>query len=102
MVTETVSFFYEIVMKKSPNYLSKYVSAVHQSTKLEIVRNVHICKTEYFANSYFPYTIKEWNNLSPKIRKLASNKIFMRPTHNGLINISHSLGIKLLTALREP
>ena len=42
--------------------------------KLETVSNFDIClltfcRSEYFANSFFPYTIKEWNNLSPEIRK---------------------------------
>ena len=27
----------------------------------------NICRSEYFANSLFPYTIKEWNKLSLEI-----------------------------------
>ena len=65
------------------------------------------CRTEYFANSFFPYTIKEWNNLSPEIRKSVSYEVFknsllkfIRPSPNSLFNVSDSLGIKLLTRLR--
>ena len=64
------------------------------------------CRTEYFANSFFPYTIKEWNNLSPEIRKSASYEVFknsllkfLRPSPNSLFNVSVSLGIKILTRL---
>ena len=63
------------------------------------------CRTEYyFANSFFPYTIKEWDNLSPEIRKSVSYEVFKnsllkftRPSPNNLFNVSDSLGIKLLT-----
>ena len=65
------------------------------------------CRTEYFANYYFPYTIKEWNNLSPEIRKSVSSEVFnnsllkfIRPTPYSLFDISDSFGIKLLTGLR--
>ena len=34
------------------------------------------CRTEYFGNSFFTYTIKEWNNLSPEIRKSVSYEVF--------------------------
>ena len=64
-------------------------------------------RIEYFANSFFPYTIKEWNNLSPEIRKSVSYEVFknsllkfIRPSPNSLFNVSDSLGIKLLTRLR--
>ena len=55
----------------------------------------------------FRYTIKEWNNLSPEIRKSVSYEIFknsllkfIRPSPNSLFNVSDGLGIKLLIRLR--
>ena len=64
-------------------------------------------RTEYFANSLFPYIIKEWNNLSPEIRKLVLHGVFknsilkfVRLSPNSLFNVSDSLGIKLLYRLR--
>ena len=96
-------------MNKSPNYLYNYVSIVNQSYQTRSAdRLLHMCcRTEYFANSFFPYTIKEWNNLSPVIRKSVSYKVFkislmkfIRLSPNSLFNVSDSLGIKLLTRLR--
>ena len=68
----------KIVVNKSPNYLYNYVSTVNQSYQTRSGGNVlHICcRTEYFVNSFFPYTIKEWNNLSPEIRKSVSYEVF--------------------------
>ena len=64
------------------------------------------CGTEYFANSFFPYTIKEWNNLSPEIRESVSYEVFknsllklIRSSPDSLFKVSDSLGIKLLTRL---
>ena len=101
--------FYKIVVNKSPNYLYNYVSTVNQSYQTRSGdKFLHMCcRTEYFANSFFPYTIKEWNYLSPEIRKSVSHEVFknsllkfIRPSPNSLFNVSDSLGIKLLTRLR--
>ena len=63
--------FYKIVVKKSPHYLYNYVSTVNQSCQTRSSdKFLHMsCRTEYFTNSFFPYTIKEWNNLRPEVRK---------------------------------
>ena len=94
----------------SPNYLYNYLSTVNQfyQTRSSDKRFLHMCcRTEYFGNSFFPYTIKEWNNLSPEIGKSVSYKVFKnsllkfkRPSPDSLFNVSDSLGIKLLTRLR--
>ena len=77
--------------------------------ELDAMANVYICFAEQniMQNcSFFPYTIKEWNNLSPKICKLVSYEVFknsllkfIRSFPNSLFNVSDSLGIKLLTRL---
>ena len=69
------------------------------------------CGTEYFANSFFPYAIKEWNSSSPEIRKSVSHEVFknsllkfIRPSPNSLFNVSDSLLTRLclgLSHLRE-
>ena len=96
-------------MNKSPNYLYDYVSTINQSYQTRSGGEfLHVyCRTEYFANSFFPYTIKEWNNLSPEIRKSVSYEVFknsllkfIRPSPKSLCKVSDSLGIKLLTRLR--
>ena len=70
--------FYKIVVNKSLNYLYNYVSAVNKSYQTGSGNKfLHMCfRTEYFANSFFPYTIKEWNNLSQEIRKSVSYEAF--------------------------
>ena len=63
--------FYKIAVNKSPNYLYNYVSTDNQSYQTRSgSKFLHKCRrTEYFANSLFPYTIKEWNTLCPEICK---------------------------------
>ena len=101
--------FYKIVVNKSPNCLYNYVSKFFNPIKLEVVTNffIYIAEQNIFANSSFPYTIKEWKKLSPGIRTLVSYEIyknslrkFVRCSPNSLLNVSDSLGIKLLTRLR--
>ena len=108
MVKETLSF-YKINVNKPPNYLYNFVSTINQSYQTRSGdKFLHMqCRAEYFANSFFPYTIKEWNNLSPEIRKSVSYEVFknsllkfIRPSPKSLFNVSDSLGIKLLTRLR--
>ena len=95
-------------MNKSPNYLYNYVSTINRSYQTRSGdKFLHMyCRTEYFANSFFPYTIKEWNNLSPEVRKSVSYEVFknsllkfVRPFPNSLFNVSDRLGSKLLTRL---
>ena len=101
--------FYKIVVNKSPNYLYNYVSTVNQSYQTRSGdKFLHMCCwTEYFANFFFPYTIKESNDLSPKIHKSESYEVFkntllksIRPPLNSLFNVNDSLRINLLTRLR--
>ena len=87
-------------MNKSPNYLYNYVSTVNQSyqTRSGDKSIPMCCRAEYFANSFFPYTIKEWKNLSQEIRKSISCEAFknsllkfIRPSPNSLFNVSEVL-----------
>ena len=63
--------------------------------------------TEYFANSFFPYTIKGWNKLSLGIRNSESYSIFkkswlkfIRTIPNSVFSVANIYEIKLLTRLR--
>ena len=63
---------YKIIVNKSINCPYSYISIVNQSYQTgsgEKFQHMS-CKTEYSANSFFPYTIKEWNNLTPEIRNI--------------------------------
>ena len=61
----------------------------------------------YFFNSFFPYTVKEWNKLSLEIRNSVSYSIFkksllkfIRTIPNSVFGVGNIYGIKLLTRLR--
>ena len=64
-------------------------------------------KTDYFANSFFPYCVNQWNNLDPVIRnmeKISSFKKallgFIRTKPADVYNVNDPIGLKLLTRLR--
>ena len=64
-------------------------------------------KHNFFRNSYFPSSIKEWNRLDIDIRKSDSISIFknrvlslIRPLPNKVSNSHNPQGLKLLTRLR--
>ena len=99
--------FHKIVLNKSPNYLN-YVSTVNQSYQTRSGdKFLHVLENKYFANSFFPKAIKEWNKLNPEICKSVSYEVFknsllkfVRPTTGSLFNVSDSLGINCFTRLR--
>ena len=93
------NYLYQLVQKRNPVY------AIRDSDKLKS----YYCRTEYFKNSFFPYTINQWNKLDSSLRNLESFTLFRknllasgggRPTPNPVYNIHNPLGLKLLTRLR--
>ena len=63
--------FYKIVRNKSTGdraYLTQNSNSIKQI----------FCRFEYFANSFFPYSIKEWNKLSLEMRNSKSYSIFKK------------------------
>ena len=62
-------------------------------------------RTKSFKNTFFPYCINEWNNLTVKIRNSKSVSAFKKlikceKKENSLFSIYDPLGVKLLTRLR--
>ena len=97
--------FYRIVRNKSPVYLYKYILPDDRAYLTWNNNNIkHIfCRSEYYANSSFPYTIKQWNKLSLEIQNSESYSIFkksllkfIRTISNSVFNIADIYGIKLL------
>ena len=92
--------FYKIVRNKSTGdraYLTQ------NSNNIKPI----FCRSEYFANSFFPYSIKEWNKLSLEMRNSESYSIFkksllkfIRTIPNSVFSVADIYGIKLLTRLR--
>ena len=66
-----------------------------------------MARTEYYKNSFFPYTTNEWNKLSPNLRSSQSLQVFkkalldlIRPKQKPIFNIFDPIGLKFLTRLR--
>ena len=101
--------FYKIVRSKFPGYLYKYILPGDRAYLTRNSNNIKqiFCRSEYFANSFFPYTIKEWNKLSLEIRNSESYSIFkksllkfIRTIPNSVFSVADIYGIKLLARLR--
>ena len=63
--------------------------------------------TDYFGNSFFPYSVNQWNNLDPVIRNTVKISMFkklllkfIRPSQAYVYNVNDYVGLKLLTRLR--
>ena len=63
--------------------------------------------TDYFGNSFFPYSVNQWNNLDPVIRNTVKISMFkksllkfIRPSQDYVYNVNDYVGLKLLTRLR--
>ena len=101
--------FYKIVTNQSPPYLFNLIP-VHSSHYItRSADDIPPLKTkhEFFKNTFFPSSIKEWNILDVSIRNsdslaLFKKKVlsFIRPTPNSVFNCHHPEGIILLTRLR--
>ena len=101
--------FYKIIHGKTPEYLYSIISKSNHSynTRHQYRIPQYFCRTNYFQNSFFPYTISEWNKLDPAIVLTDSINIFkksllktVRPIPNSLFDACDPLGIQLLTRLR--
>ena len=69
--------------------------------------DTYYCRTDTFKNSFFPYTIVEWNKLDLDVQKSKSCAIFQnallkigRPNQCSVYRIHNSVGLRLLTRLR--
>ena len=103
--------FYKTVRNKSPGYLYKYILPGDCAYLTQNSNNIKqiFYRSEYFANSLFSYTIKEWNKLSLEIRNYESYGIFkksllkfIRTIPNSVFTVADKYGIKLLTKLCVP
>ena len=98
--------FYRIVRNKYAGYLYKYILPVDRAYLTRNSNNIKqiFCRSEYFANSFFLYTIKEWNK---EIRNSELYSIFkksllkfIRTVPNSVFRVADMYGIKLVTRLR--
>ena len=76
-----LTHFYKIVNSLVPTYLQQACRLIsHNADNYRLRRNnsilVPIIRKETFSKSYFPKTIREWNNLSNEIKASESVNIF--------------------------
>ena len=103
---QKLSLFYKIIKSESPSYLY-YLKAITSysttnSENLPPIRTNH----SFFKNTFFPFTIIEWNKLDLNIRCSPSYKLFrklilefIRTQPNSIFNVCNSLGLTYLTRL---
>ena len=99
---------FKIINNQSPRYLFQLIPSLNTRYFSRNSENIPQLRTkhDFFRNSFFPSTIKEWNNLDPQIRKSKSISIFksnilkfIRPKPNNVYYCHNPKGIKLLTRL---
>ena len=103
-------FFYKIVNGLLPDYLYSCLDFPSQinyslrSVSTSVIKPP-MSGTKSFKNTFFPYCINEWNNLTVEIRNSKSVSAFKKlikceKKENSLFSIYDPLGVKLLTRLR--
>ena len=105
-----LTLFYKILNGLAPLYLSPHIPTRNEIGMPLRNRNNNACppiRTERYANSFFPYTIKEWKNLSEEAKSKPSVQSFKKyhndfkiPAGNSVFAIRDKFGIKLLTKIR--
>ena len=105
-----LTLFYKISNGLAPSYLSNHIPKKRRGTSMSlrhIVDNTPFSRTQRYENSFFPYTIKAWNQLDDEAKSKPSiesfkyhlNK-FIRPPGHSFFGIRDKYGIKLLTKIR--
>ena len=97
--------FYKISINKSPAYLFNSIPARNTHYSLRTSDNIPCfnIKHNFFKNSFFPWTIIEWNKLDLTLRKCDSFNVFkkeilkfIRPSSNYFYNCHNPIGIKYI------
>ena len=99
-----VCLFYKIFKENKPVYLFNLIpskNSNYNTRNTDKITPFHI-KHNFFKNSFFSYTVIEWNNIRSAGASLSvfkKNK-FIRPSPNSVFNCHNCKGIKYLTRLR--
>ena len=100
--------FYKIMNNLTPEYLRHPIpSRGHYGFRSPGVLNVIPYNTVRYNNSFYPYSVKSWNNIGPELRGAKSLSIFkksilkiIRPVKKGIFNIHNRIGIGWIFQLR--
>ena len=99
---------FKIIKKQSPNYLFQLVPSPNTRYFTRNSENIPQLRTkhDFSKNSFFPSTLKQWNNLDPHIEKSKSISIFksnilkfIGPKPNKVYYCHNPKGTRLLTRL---
>ena len=100
-----LTMFFNIASGNCPTYLTNILPNRQTSynTKRNNLYYIYRANTNYFKNSFFPYSANEWNKLSSDIRNSNSILIFkksllgfIRPNSYSIFNINDPKGLKYL------
>ena len=103
-------FLYKIVNGLAPSYLSEYLPSQHTARPnlraSPAIRHL-TSRTERYRNSFFPFSISQWNNLDSHIRDRPSISSFkraifdfFRPKPASPFKTCNYYGLTLITRLR--
>ena len=96
-------FFFKIVNGISPNYLRTFLPGNQSSYNPErssLFRNI-TWNTDYFNNSFFPYCVREWNELDQSLGILNQFHFLRKASLNqiNIINLKYSQYLTFLIHL---
>ena len=96
--------FYKILENKNPKYLYSLIPTRPSLYSTWNIQNIRLVYTKHnFFNSFFPWTIIEWNNLDPHLKKsvLKSNILtFIRLSPNSVYKCHKPRRICVITRIR--
>ena len=93
----------------APSYLSNHIPARSIINNSLCSRNTNppFSRTDMYDNSFFPFCIKNWNNLDDATKSLPSLiqfkkriSLFVRPKGTSFYDIRDNFGTKVLTKIR--
>ena len=101
-----MSYLRKFVLNKLLPYLYELIPTLQRSHRYPGSFKTLRFRTELFCNSFFPFTVNEWNKLDSDIKDSNSNAIFrkkflaiMRPVENSIYGIYESFGVTLINRL---
>ena len=105
-----LTHFYKLFTTHSPSYLYECVPQCRE-VSYNLRRNSnyenYAIRTESFSHSYFPYCVREWNQLDPQIKSQPSVSLFkkelielIRPNKRSVYKVVDLMGVQFLIRLR--
>ena len=102
--------FYKIQNNLTPTYMKSPIPPLR--THLYGIRSSNVireisCKTKRYSGSFYPHSIKTWNEIGPLLRETISVSIFktnilrlIRPPKKEIFQVHDPLGVKIIFQLR--